>query len=390
MSELDLSNEVFDPSSWENLDEGQIKDELSGLIKRINNVSALLEKMVADSDYDNTEKYFTRLITEDLSMSGFVRLFYTNNKTIFGDYKDENSAPPWYGNLPAQQKKYFDECHRYFLDAVHLVEPIELLGRAMSLIPLEASFKYQESVLNFGGAGFTEDLYQKINDDMTKINELFKLTWSGLNRNAVRSARYYRENVQKLSSSAMEQGYREARKEDYKFEIEVRKLNQRFFVNNNGTVSVEPGFHADMKIIDKYLSEIIALGNIEDSLNKSVNDFPKISEQLNAAYNNVKQPAFRQLVDALFKLKDTLYDYAEAGIHVFQSYKNRDTDSPYCFVRKLPAFSSMTGQYGLYARSSDPWHDGTDFYNLYKDAAMAIEEQYQQYVYQHGVLNGES
>ena len=84
MSELDLSNEVFDPSSWENLDEGQIKDELSGLIKRINNVSALLEKMVADSDYDNTEKYFTRLITEDLSMSGFVRLFYTNNKTIFG------------------------------------------------------------------------------------------------------------------------------------------------------------------------------------------------------------------------------------------------------------------------------------------------------------------
>ncbi|MBR3257975.1 MAG: hypothetical protein IKF96_03195, partial [Eggerthellaceae bacterium] len=76
--------------------------------------------------------------------------------------------------------------------------------------------------------------------------------------------------------------------------------------------------------------------------------------------------------DAMLRLKDTILDFAQTVDHVWTSYKNRDTDDPYCFVRKLPAFSNFKGGYGFEALTADPWHDGTQFQATYRMAARAL------------------
>ena len=383
MSEvLDFSNEAgVDYSSWENLDEAQLNSEINGLIKRINNVAVLLNKMVYDNDYENTARHYENLYTADLGVSGFVRLFYDRNKSTFGEYKSESMAPPWYGNLPAEQKKSFDACHRFFLDAGWLVAPIEAMGRAMMMVPLEPAYKYMRSVLNFSEAGLNENTYDTIDRDMKEVMNLLNTGWDNLESRASRSRRYYQDNPGKVA----EQSYRAARIEDYRSELDGYRIRERFIMRSNGTFAVEPAFHADMKIIDKYTLELSTLPNIEDGLNKMLDGFPKIGEQLNEAYANVKSNQFRSLVDALYKLRDTMNEFAQMGLHVFKSYKDKDTEAPYVFLRPLPAYSSMNGRYGLNARTGNAFLDGTDYYNLYRDAAEALSEHCKDFVYNHGL-----
>ena len=76
MSEgLDFTNdEGLNFTAWENLDAKQIAQELTGLTSRIRKVTALLDKMVYNNDYDNTEKEYRNLYLTDFGDSGFVPL----------------------------------------------------------------------------------------------------------------------------------------------------------------------------------------------------------------------------------------------------------------------------------------------------------------------------
>ena len=368
------------PNSWESLDENSIKTEITELISRIENVSKLLDRMVAANDYDNTSKAYDKLWMEDFGSGGFVPAFYNVNKGTFSKFLDGSSAPPWYGNLSAEEKKSFDASQHYFSDASQLIKPIADLREVMMLILLSDSFKFMRSVLNFSEAGFYETLYHDINQDVLDVSGLLNKSWSQLDSNSSLSARFYREHYQSMSSDQLKSGYLKASIQDHQTAVQAFKAKDRFIPNSNGTYSVNPGFLADMKVIDIYTTEISTLRNIGDGMQNALDSIPKISESLNNAWKNVKTGHFYALIDALDKLKKVIYDFAAAGEHVWSSYKNRDDEAPYCFIRILPAFSNVSGNYGFYSLAADPWYDGTQFYQLYKSAAEALGKQCQDYV----------
>ncbi|MBQ1325815.1 MAG: hypothetical protein IIY52_07380 [Solobacterium sp.] len=386
MSEgLDFSNDPgFVPNSWENLDENAIKKEITGLITRINNVSRLLERMVYDNDYEKTNKAYSDLWMQDLSPSGFVPLFCSTNAGTFAKFTDEGSAPPWYGNLSAEEKKAFDASQHFYADAAKLVKPMEQLRELMMLMMLSKPFKYMRTTLNFDEAGYNEDLYHKINQDVLDLNDLLNKSWDALDRQPLSAERYYNSNAGGIDRDRLIQGYRQARLQDYQTIVSSYKMNDRFTMRSDGTFSVSPGFLADMKVIDKYTLQISIIGNIEDDMKHTLETCPKITAVLNEVWNNLKTEHFKALTDTLGTLNTALYEFAEGGLNVWNCYKNRDDDAPYCFIRILPAFSGVSGRYGFQALNADPWHDGTWFYQLYQSAAKALSEHCRDYVYNHG------
>ena len=374
----------FEPNSWESLDENMIKTEINGLATRIINVTKLLEKMVYNNDYDKTSKDFDKLWMEDFGSGGFVPAFFNVNEGTFGKFKDESSAPPWYGNLSAEEKKAFDTSQHYFSDDEALVKPMAALRQIMMLLPLKNSFKFMRITLNFDEAGYNEDLYHKIDEDIMELSDLFNRNWDAMENRAYNARRYYDENYKKLDRSSLNTGYRQARLKDYLMEVEASKVRGRFYSLGNGKFAVDSGFLADMKVIDKYTAQISALDNIESDMKETIENCKKVAVQLNEVYKILKTPHYQALADNLSGLNREIMDYAEGGLNVWNCYKNRDTDAPYCFIRKLPAFGKMNGKYRLYPLSSDPWHDGTDFYRLYQNAAESLGDHCYDFVYNHG------
>ena len=374
----------FEPNSWESLDENMIKTEINGLATRIINVTKLLERMVYNNDFDKTQQDFDKLWMEDFGANGFVPAFFNVNEGTFGKFKDESSAPPWYGNLSAEEKKAFDTSQHYFSDDEALVKPMAALRQIMMLLPLKNSFKFMRITLNFDEAGYNEDLYHKIDDDMMELSDLFNKSWDVLESHAYNSKRYFEENYKKLDKSSLNNGYRQARLKDYIAELETSKLRGRFISRGNGKFSVDSGFLADMKVIDKYTMQIASLDNIESDMKETIENCKKLAATLNETVKVLKTAHYLALADNLSQLNHGIMDYAEGGLNVWNCYKNRDTDSPYCFVRKLPAFGKMSGKYSLYPLSTDPWHDGTDFYRLYQNAAESLGDHCYDYVYNHG------
>ena len=374
----------FDPNSWESLDENIIKTEINGLATRIINVTKLLERMVYNNDFDKTQQEFDKLWMEDFGSGGFVPAFFNANEGTFGKFKDESSAPPWYGNLSAEEKKAFDTSQHYFSDDEALVKPMAALRQIMMLLPLKNSFKFMRITLNFDEAGYNEDLFHKIDDDMMELSDLFNKNWDVLEGRAYNSKRYYEENYKRLDKSSLNTGYRQARLKDYLSELEASKLRGRFYSLGNGKFAVDSGFLADMKVIDKYTAQISALDNIESDMKETIENCKKLAAMLNETVKVLKTAHYQAIADNLSGLNREIMDYAEGGLNVWTCYKNRDTDAPYCFVRKLPAFSKMNGKYSLYPLSSDPWHDGTDFYRLYQNAASSLGDHCYDYVYNHG------
>ena len=381
---LDFTNdEGFNPTAWENLDAKQISDELKGVTSRINNVSTLLDKMVYKNDYDNTERFYRKLYTEDLSASGFVPLFISNNQAAFGAYPDENQAPPWYSGLSVDKKKIFDQCHRYYNDVRDLAKPMQMLGRLMLAMALKDSFRFMRTTLNFDEAGYDRDMFDKIKADCQHISDLLNASFSGLEANAPASKRYVDEHKNDAWNDSVKEGYRKARLRDYHFEMELRKFKDRFVCRDNGKFSVDSGWLADMKVIDKYTTQISTLPNIEDNMKKTQEDLGKVSELLTPIYAKIKSPEAIALMDAVYTLKDKIYEYTVGGLNVYTCFKNRDNDAPYCFVQKMASFRAA---YGFAPHTDDPWHSGTSYMKLYEQAARALEDHCEEFVKRRGVV----
>ena len=140
-----------------------------------------------------------------------------------------------------------------------------------------------------------------------------------------------------------------------------------------------------MKVLDKYTEKIAQIEHLEVDTKTAIESARKITnELLPAAYKNCYLKNMQALTNSLSSLIDTLYHFADDTLNMILQYKDRDTEAPYCYMRKLSAFGEMDGRYGLTPQTSDPWHDGTQFFNLYNMAALALSDHSEDFVYHHG------
>ena len=369
---------------WENIDENWVKSEVQGLVTRMNNVSALIERVVYDNNFEKADKEFGDLWMNDLGASGWISYYLNTNADHFDPFIKKNAYPSWYGAATPEQKKNYDIARKYYVESSHIQKPMEELRKIMMLLRFKEAFTYMRITQNFDEAGFGEELYNRINNDMLGVSNLINQSWDAFERGAISSERFYNDNAGGLSKSDMVTGYRKARMKDYQLALDAMKLNASFDVRSDGSVTVKPDILAQTQVIDKFTERIASLSNIEDDMKKTMEDCRKFSESRNAAAKELSSPLFIGLLDALDRLKESIYEYCEGGLNVYTCYKDHDTDQPYLFVRPLPAFGSMKSAYGFGPISGDPWKDGTYFQKLYREAAYALSAHCKEAVYNHG------
>ncbi len=375
-----VAEQIEEYRKWQNLDEGSLRADLTALINRINAVTKLLENVVVYRNYDETESAFESLYVNDLGPGGWVQNFYNLNWRDLGEYRGKGYAPPWYGTLPKEQQKAFDAAMAYFEDAYHLIKPMNEIRDNMILLPLENGYKLMRAYMNFEDAGFTEDMFHAIDDDVRSVNELLNKSWSYMEDQARLAREYYRQNAGKTSEDSLRNGYRQARIQDYQILLESYKLDKHFMKRGDGSFSVDSGWMADMKVIDKYTLQVSVVENISDVMKKIRENVPKINVSLNEAYKQVKENRFLALINALRELNMAVDGFCEGGLNVWTNFKNRDNDAPYCFVKILPAFSSFQPAYGFEAFKADPWQDGSSYYDIYESAVRAINSHAKKFI----------
>ena len=375
-----MENDVIDYASWENLDEATIQNEVTALLNKVGNVYTLLETMVEKNEYEKTEKAFSDLWMYDLAPGGWLFTFYNTNKRAFGEYADKGIVPAWYAPLPHDQQKLYDMVTQYYKDASGLIKPVEKLREIMMLLPLKNVFKYMRTAVNFELTGFGTELYHQIDQYVTDIDDILNKT-DNMERYATTSARFYEQNSRSMSPDSLRQGYRQARIKDHQATVDAYKVHEIISPNSNGTYTIKSNFLAEMKVIDKYTLELTILPNISDDLNRTLADIPKLNESLRLAWKNSGSNIFMTLANSLIHLLEVIEQFSKDGLHVWTCFKDRDDDSPYCYIRKLPAFSNMRGWGSFMLLTGDPWLDGTAFYNLFKNAERSLGEHCSQFIY---------
>lgn len=374
-----IAEQIEEYRKWQNLDEGSLRADLTALINRINAVTKLLNSVVVNRNYDETESAFESLYVNDLGPGGWVQNFYNLNWRDLGEYRGKGYAPPWYGTLPKEQQKAFDAAMAYFEDAYHLIKPMNEIRDNMILLPLENGYKLMSAYMNFEDAGFTEDVFHTIDGDVRTLSELLNKSWSYMEDQARLAREYYRQNAGKTSEDSLRSGYRQARIRDYQTLVEAYKLD-RFMERSDGTFSVDAGWMADMKVIDKYTLQVSIVENISDVMKKIREGVPKINVSLNESYKQVKENRFLALINALRELNMAIDGFCEGALNVWTHFKDRDNDAPYCFIKVLPAYSSFKPAYGFEAYTADPWHDGSNYYKIYESAVNALNSQAQKFI----------
>ena len=234
--------------------------------------------------------------------------------------------------------------------------------------------------MNFEDAGFSEDMFHEINDDVSRVSELLNKSWSYMENQAMRAKEYYQQNAGRVSPDQLKSGYRQARIRDYQTLVEAYKLDRHFLKRSDGTFSVDSSWMADMKVIDKYTLQVSIVINISDVLKKILEAVPKISASLNESWKQVKENRFLSLVEALSNLNIAINSYCEAALNVWTNFKERDNDAPYCFVKVLPAYSSFQSAYGFEAYTADPWQYGSNYYKIYQSAVSALNSHSQKFI----------
>ena len=266
----------------------------------------------------------------------------------------------------------FDESHHYYLSVKYLVKPVEMMDKVMLEMDLENAFKFMRYTLNFDEAGYDREMYDKIIGDSLNVAELVNANWKGLEASTPATRRYVDEHLDDTWNQTVINGYGQARLKDYNFQVEARRLNEHFISRSDYTYTVNTQWLADMRIIDRYTTLISILPSIEDNMKKVQEDLCKVSDILNPLYGKIKEgtEAF-QVLEALYTLKDKMYEFTVGGLNVFSCYKKRDNDAPYCFVKMLPSFQ---GGYGFERPSTDPWEVGSNYKGLYEQAARALSQ----------------
>ena len=383
-NEYDFTQDDQTSVSWENADEGSIKNELAALSSRLMNLVELLEAMVYENDYDKTDDAYSYIWMNDLSASGFVTSFYNNNKDALKPYSGTSSIPGWYHEAAPERQKAFNAATRFFADFAILAKPFSDLRKVMMLYPLKTAFRFQRITLNFDEAGYGEELYHSMNKDVEEVSRIINQSWDRMERDATISARYYNEQGGKVSRSEFTQGYRRARLKDYEMIYSSSDIRRSFDMRSDGSFTVKPSMRTRAIIIDKYTRQISTLDNIEDDVKEAMKGCTEINTAIQVSYDKFKTQECRQLADAVSKVIQSLYDFSEGSLNVYTCYKEKDTDQPYLFERLLPAFSSMKSNYGFEPITADPWKDGTQYEKMYDRAASALSQHCRDFVYNHG------
>ena len=370
---------------WDNLDEKAMGSELGTLNSRMSACVLQLSRMIAENDYTKTKDMLDELRTKDLGSEGWLSTFYNTNKDAFLKYLSGDAHPEWYDALKPEMKKTYDAGKKYYRDVKYLVNVGNSVNTLLQSLRLAEGFKLMRVKENFESAGFSADLYNKVNTDVKRVSDFLHRDWGELERNAHSAKRFLEENLSRLPKGELEKGYRATRLSDFQGLVYSSGLLDSFTERSDGNYGVLPDLLTKASVIDRYTYLVAQTDELKEPMQKTIDACKTIlAKDFAEADKNCATQAAQFLCAAFQGLIEAVSRFAELSLETYQDFREAKDKAPYCFMRKLSALSAANPIYDFRPNTSEPWDSGTYYKDLYTEAAKALGTQARLFVYDHG------
>lgn len=389
----EIDDQIADAEKWaryELLSEDQLVAELNGVRSRIQACQTQLNQMIQLNECKKTKEMITNLCAQDLSLGGWPVKYVDHNKDMYGPYTSGNNRPNWYTDLTVEVKQTYELNLKYYKEIAYLREPclavnkliIEMLADDM----LGNGFRLRRLVKNFDESGISEKVYRNLEMDVDFISRRLNKNWDDLEDIAFRTAvPYYKQHNKESPEQAMKH-YRQCRTNDYIYDFEQSVIADRFRALPNGTFVERSDMAWQVIIIDKYTQRLSVMEPYGEWMDKFSVKAKEINDTLIIPYQkNCRLDAVAGVMSALRYFLVEIMDFVMICQGIIKKFKEADVNSsPWCFMHKLEAFSSMKPKYSFQPDTSDPWEKGTHYTQMYEMAAKALGEHCTDFVKNHG------
>ena len=381
----EMWEDIYDDADfWKKISEPEIVTEFRNFTNKISAFYKELEKMVEDNSYEKTQQLLDDLTSTRMGSDGWIGTFHDRNRGYFPASSADYSRPP-YVTDPAEQKQY-DMVIQYYQDLQMMTHIRQKLNTILLQLRLQDGFQVMRLVENFDEGGFDKNTYEDIEHDIKEINTRVNMNWDLTETIASKAKKYYEENQSKLGKSALNEGYRKARLQDYLDDAkDYAFYEDSFNSDSNGNFSVKPSVLSKMEVIDKYTRKVADLENVEDAMKKTIEDCNKVYTQYIQPFEKLlKTSAGIDLCANLHFLQDKIKWFATEALEVYKKFREPASDAPYCFMKRMSAIDEIKPEGWMSPERSDPRDNGTRLASLYKSAAAALTNHCKNFVYYHG------
>lgn len=375
---------------WDNIDLAALANEFDRLNAQAAGLAERIDKIIASRDYETMKERIAEFYRQQLSDAGFIGRFRLENKNDFPSVAPapKDWKPSWYNNMDLSKQKKYEEVLKYHQDAMWLANVGEKITALLISFPAEKCYKLQILKENLDEEKFTRSWYDSVNADIKAVSEQISQPWDVIERRAKRSQKFLEQNRGKLPKDKLLSGYRKERLQDYLDDLSDCPFNQSITLQNASRYEFEckPGIYTKCKVIDNYTYEISRFKNFDDDLKKSIEQCVRIeNENLTYVIKMAKSQNGRSLFTSLSILVNAVRSFLESGLEVFNGFKNKDDNAPYCYMKILSSYASMSSLYGFGSQAhGDPWDMGTFYLNIYSFGRTAISRHCKDFVENHG------
>ena len=332
----------------------------------------LLRQMIEDGgDYEATKE--TIQAVRDFELSGSYRTGEIASK--YGALVNEQAVD--------NQGKFdlaLGKALNYLRDIVNIRPVINEVDSILgSLIWLENGHALILAKNNFEKAGYNAELWKQMDNDIKGTYEIVNSNHESesINSNPLKGLDFNdQKNVQK---------YYEARDTDFMY-LFTRYLPGNSFVLEplGGRLTMTAERIAQVLTIDAYSEKVSKLIDKLDDIKVTLN---YCEQNLSATVAIPKSGECVQMLEILKQLVLAVRDLGDRVLVIYDKFKNCDDDAPYCFMKKLPSLSTVSGYSLDSLNKDDPIKGGTHFADNYKKLCTSLVDYRKKYIRGFGLIN---
>lgn len=363
-----MDQEIISQLKSLNMDE-----EISIVIEAVRNACVLLEEMIDDGgDYEETDLALGLLRDGELSQeNGRISIFINDYDVLFG--KGSNQSGNSYSYELNSYAKYWNELNQLIVFGID----VGLMLRDQSKW-LKFGFDLLKAKSNFEKAGYSKDLFASINKDLWDV---YEFTNHYLSDEAIRSKNVFRDGK---TDAEFRKAYDEAREADY-VDLYKHYLSKESFVYDSGSkrFSMNPKRYAQIDTLDDYTFRVVEL---RDSKSDVKNTIDHCDSLLSRKIEGITIPSCQELVRMLFSLVNLMKTYASLCSDIYENFMSAKDEAPYCFMKKLPNLSKVSGYQLDNLIKEDPTKYGTFYRDTYNKLVETLAEARYEYINCEGIF----
>ncbi|MBO4870245.1 MAG: hypothetical protein J5585_11095 [Clostridia bacterium] len=377
-----------DLRAWKNIKEQSLSDEFLYVDHRIMVLAKAFENLSYDLEIDELKNEMKLVLEQQLSSACWIVQFKRTNRDDFPNIVPAPAAskPSFYGTLTPEEKKQYDMVFNYHQEALLYENVSDYVAMMLRKLPLDDSFKLFMIKENFEDAQFNKSFYDKVNADLQSISDRLEQDWYFFEKRAKRSQDYVDKYAGKISKDKFKTGYRKERLKDYLDDVKNCTFYSNLQSRSDGVFECKPDVYARASAVDDYTYELSRIKGLDEKLQKSIDECVKLrNKDILPAEKYSKTIPGKSVFSALDELVKEVQGYLEEALTEYNLFKNCDSNAPYCFMKKLPGYASMSSKYGFSSQPyTDPWDMGTFYINIYSYGRTALEKHCKEFVEEHG------